>query len=186
MKFTLGDSVSVKQLPILISLVAVMLSSLTFYRTQIRKEQSLWVLLSQMWVDNDTMFVQAVIANNGNKPAIVPSIGVQGHIPGHGTFVFETRKDPLVLNPETTTAVLIEIPKELSSRITVRHQTELANLFLDFFAVYADKQHYSVSVDCPLTFRASHIEKFDCPRYIIDMAPVPAEEFLRSPQQVPK
>lgn len=165
--------------PIYISVLALILSMITFYVANVKKEQSLWVFLSQHWIENEIISLQIVISNDGNRQAIVPSILVHGNIPGQGTFLIEALKAPLILSPKSSTSFLLEIPTDLSERIVVRHsvQDQFGNFLIEVVALYSDKQHYAVTLDCSeTTFASSKIGKFDYPRYIKDLKPVQKTE----------
>lgn len=124
--------------------------------------------------------LQAVVANNGNRPAIIPSIGVHGHVPGLGTFHFETLKSPLLLNSESATSVLIQIPNDLSRHIDIPNPTDVGSFFVNFVGVYSDRQHYMTQVACAVTFNGSKISRLEYPRYILNLEPVEEQEFLQS------
>ena len=182
MRLPLPNWPGLKQLSTWISVVALTLSCVTFYMTQIMREQSIWLLLSQSWMEDDMLILQAVISNGGNRPAVIPSVLLHGNIPGHGTFVIETLKAPLALNSESATTVLVAVPMDLSSRVTVPHASDVANFFLVAVGVYSDKRHYSTDIYCPVTFSGTRISKLECPRYIVDFEPIDSEQFLAPPE----
>jgi hypothetical protein len=157
-------------LSIWMSIIALTLSVATFYLANIRTDQFLWGLVSQYWKEGDKIIFQIVVANNGNKPAIIASIAINGDIAGHGPFVFESLKTPLILEQESITSHLLEVPIDLSQNMLKEMPTWKRNkLQIWIVGLYADKQHYRAEVECEIEYDAVKIKRIkDCSRGIFD------------------
>jgi len=156
-------------LSLIVSLVALTISGLSFYNSYVRRIESVSVFIGQQLDVGDAITLQTCVINGGNRQVVIPSIGVLGSIPNEGYVNFEALSAPLVLPAETSAITLLRIPRDLSGKISARN-ARLGPMFQFYVAaVYPSKHQYVTWVRCAPTFNGTRLSTLRCPKTVFEL-----------------